>query len=159
MVPEWPAPLSGQNPSVARRAESRQLSQGLSQRRNGHQLGVAEGWDWSSGVTEAKEVGGGGGVTWAGIVDRGLLSIPLLFEREAPSGLRGPILLLHPPHTDTEKPPYLPTTLFLDSRGFSATSFPQHPLPNLRILTLVSAASDFRVLFIISSSRCEETPQ
>lgn len=55
-APEWPAPLFGQNPSVARRAESRQLSQGLSQRRNGHQLGVAEGWDWSSGVTEAKEV-------------------------------------------------------------------------------------------------------
>lgn len=55
-APEWPAPLFGQNPSVARRAESRQLSQGLSQRRNGHQLGVAEGWDWSSGVIEAKEV-------------------------------------------------------------------------------------------------------
>ena len=30
------------------------------------------------------------GVTWSGIVDRGLLSFPLLFEREALSGLRGP---------------------------------------------------------------------
>lgn len=56
VAPEGPAPLSGQNPSVARRAGSLQLSQGLSQRRNGHQLGADEGWGWSSGVTRAKEV-------------------------------------------------------------------------------------------------------
>lgn len=155
-APGGPAPLS-----AAPRAEPPQLSQGLSLGRNGHQLGVGERLRAGAGEAGNRPLPGLELLAVASFLSC------FCFEEEEQSGSRGS---LAPPDWAAEffSPPHPPPPCPDPGQPRSSTlnAFPRPPFlphrtstPNTAlggILTLVSAASDFRVLFMISSRRCSE---